>query len=101
MRNNDNILFWKKQLCLTEWIISSESIDKEQVLYDKSIPKEDRYFVGVYIDIENKIATIYHDRKLTDEYILHELLHVKFPKFTEKQVNDRCADILSGFETRL
>jgi hypothetical protein len=93
--NNGYITFWQKWLGLASWSILSESIDKKQVLYDKDVPKKDRYFVGVHIDDKIKVATIYHDRKLTHEYVLHELLHIRFPKFTEEQVNERCDKILN------
>ena len=96
MKNNGgHIAFWQKWLGLTNWSIVSESIDKKQVLYDKDVPKKDRYFVGVHIDDKIKVATIYNDRKLTHEYVLHELLHIRFPKFTEEQVNERCEKILN------
>ena len=93
--NNGCIAFWQKWLGLTNWFILSESIDKKQVLYDKDVPKKDRYFVGVHIDNKSEIATIYHDRNLNHEYVLHELLHIRFPKFTEEQVNERCDNILN------
>ena len=93
--NNGYITFWQKWLGLTNWSILSESIDKKQVLYDEDVPKKDRYFVGVHIDNKSEIATIYHDRKLNHEYVLHELLHIRFPKFTEEQVNKRCDNILN------
>ncbi len=94
MKSNKYIKFWQKYLELSDWNLLSERIDKSQVLYDSDIPKEDQYFVGVHVNSHDKIATIYHDRKLNDEYVLHELLHVKNPKFTEEQVNALCDKIL-------
>jgi hypothetical protein len=38
-------------------------------------------------DSFTKEAVIYHDRDLTEEDIVHELLHVKYPDWTEDQVN--------------
>ena len=91
MENNSYIEFWQKWLGLSEWCIN-----KNQVVYDDDVPNEDRYFVGVQIDNKNKSATIYHDRKLNHVYVLHELLHVKFPKLTEEQVNEKCDIILNN-----
>lgn len=96
MENNSYIELWQKWLGLNEWHITSEAINKNQVVYDDDVPNEDKYFVGVQIDSKNKSATIYHDRKLNHVYVLHELLHVKFPKLTEEQVNERCDNILNN-----
>jgi len=87
MNVNQIIKYWQKELGLLDWSIYTEEIKKDQVLYNNEVPNEDRYFVGVEIDGENNKATIYHDRELNDEYVLHELLHVKYPKFSEDQVN--------------
>jgi hypothetical protein len=69
------------------WAVTIEAIDKKSVIYDSEIPEEDRYYVGVQVDRDTRIATIYHDRDLTEEDIVHELLHVKYPDWTEDQVN--------------
>ncbi len=78
---------WKAVLGLKGWTITTEAIDKKSVVYDPEIPEEDRYYVGVHVDRDTCIATIYHDRDLTEEDIIHELLHVKYPDWTEDQVN--------------
>jgi hypothetical protein len=76
---------WLKKLKLTEWTVRLEPLDNEQVVCD--CPPEDCYFVGVKYDSFTKEAVIYHDRDLTEEDIVHELLHVKYPDWTEDQVN--------------
>ena len=78
---------WKAILGLKERTITTEAIDKKQVAYGPEIPEEDRYFIGVHVDQDTGIATIYHDRDLTEEDIIHELLHVKYPDWTEEEVN--------------
>lgn len=78
---------WKALLGLKGWTITTEAIDKKSVVYDPEIPEEGRYYVGVHVDRDTCIATIYHDRDLTEEDIIHELLHVKYPYWTEDQVN--------------
>jgi len=76
---------WLKKLELTDWTITLESLNNEQVVCD--CPPEDCYFIGVKYDLDNKHAIIYHDRDLTEEDIVHELLHVKNPFWSEDQVN--------------
>lgn len=79
---------WKHILSLDGWFITVESINPKSVTYDKDCPNEDRYFVGIESNQTKKIGTIYHDRDLTERDIIHELLHVKYPKKSEKWVND-------------
>lgn len=79
---------YKESIGLNEWTIKSESISKDQVTYDSDVPIEDRYFIGISIDNESMIGTIYHDRDMTDEDIIHELLHVKYPSLSEKEINN-------------
>jgi hypothetical protein len=78
---------WISVIGLRGWTITTEAIDKKSVVYEGGVPAYDRYFVGVEIDRENMNAHIYHDRSLNDEYVVHELLHVKYPDWTEDQVN--------------
>jgi len=78
---------WKHILSLDNWSITTESIDPDAVMYDDSCGNEERYYIGVSADHNNKIAIIYHDRQLTEEDVVHELLHVSFPDWSEDQVN--------------
>jgi hypothetical protein len=91
MKHNQKILdmvsHWMVMLDIRGWAVTIEAIDKKSVIYDSEIPEEDRYYVGVQVDRDTRIATIYHDRDLTEEDIVHELLHVKYPDWTEDQVN--------------
>lgn len=66
-----------------------------QVLYDSDVPPRDKYFIGVARDEETKEAIIYHDRYMTEEDILHELIHLRYPNYTEEQVNNYCDTIIS------
>ena len=87
LETHDMVGYWIDKLDLTGWTIVTEAIEKESVTYADDVPDRDRYFVGVGIYEEGMQARIYHDRPLTDEYIVHELLHVKYPDWTEDQVN--------------
>ena len=77
----------KSFLHLQDWNIQTQSILKNQVVYDLTVPIKDRYFIGVYRDFKNKSAILYHDRDLTLRDVLHELLHIRFPNFTERKIN--------------
>jgi len=78
---------WQSKLNLKEWTFPVQEILPEQVVYDNDCPQKDRYFVGIEIDQENKVGTIYHDRELTEADIIHELLHAKYPGKNEAWIN--------------
>ena len=86
---------WVEFFNLNNWAIKIEPISPSQVSYDDDVPQEDRYFIGINRDEFNKKATIYYDREMNEEDILHELIHLKFPSYTEKQVNEYCDELLS------
>jgi hypothetical protein len=50
---------WQSKLDLKEWSFTTEEILPTQVLYDNDCPVKDRYFVGIEINQENKVGTIY------------------------------------------
>lgn len=84
----DNLLSkWQSKLNLKGWNFITEEILPTQVTYDNDCPVKDRYFVGIEINKENKVGTIYHDRELTEADIIHELLHVKYPNKSEEWIN--------------
>ncbi len=78
---------WQSKLELKEWSFIIEEIQPTQVVYNNDCLVKDRYFIGIEIDKENKIGTIYHDRELTEADIIHELLHVKYPEKDEAWIN--------------
>jgi hypothetical protein len=88
---------WQSKLNLKEWSFTTEEILPTQVLYGNDCPVKDRYFIGIEIDKENKIGTIYHDRELTEADIIHELLHVKYPNKSENWIN-KTENIISNNE---
>jgi len=77
---------WKKILELDEWDINTDSIRNEQVSYPEDLDVKE--FVGISIDHDRKCGLINHTRELTDFDVVHELLHVKYPTWSEDQVND-------------
>ena len=87
LKVHDMVCHWTDKLGLSGWTIITTAINKASVTYADNVPVYDRYFVGVEIDREKMTACIYHDRPLNKEYIVHELLHVKYPAWSEDQVN--------------
>ena len=80
------IQYWQSLLGLDLWQIKTVRISEMQVLDDYFDALPGHEFVGVCIDNESLCATIYHTRKLLDDDILHELLHVRFQDWTEDEV---------------
>jgi hypothetical protein len=95
LKIHDMIEHWIDKLGLRGWTITTAAISKEAVTYADDVPIEDRYFVGVQVNEEKMQAMIYHDRSLTDNYVVHELLHVKYPDWTENQVNTETERLLN------
>lgn len=79
------ISYWQKVLGLEKYTIITESISREQVTFPEDISDEDKYFIG--ISLKDNVATIFHDREMTQEDILHELLHLAFPEKSEDWIN--------------
>ena len=79
-----NIDIWKSLILicldLNDWTIDTLPIDDKQVSYPVDIDFCDKFFIGINYDSETKTGTIYYARELTEEDVLHELLHVKYPK---------------------
>ena len=74
---------WQEKLQIPHWVITTERIDPEQVMY----AGED-YFIGISIDWDNLSGVIYHDIDLTEEAIIHELLHIRYSTENEDWINE-------------
>jgi hypothetical protein len=85
---------WQDYLDLNDWTFSTNQIEKEQVMYDEDVSTCDRYFIGVEVNKNAKSAVIHHDRDLYDEAVIHELLHVKYPQWSEEKVNKETDNIM-------
>jgi hypothetical protein len=86
---------WIKELGLAQWSINTKQINPQSVTYPDDIPAKDKFFVGIMSQEEALCATIFHDRDLTEEDIVHELLHVKYPDWSEDQVNIETEKLLN------
>ena len=90
----ESIAYWLCILELNKYNVRTEKIDREQVIFPEDIDEEDRYYVG--ISDEEYEAIIYHDRDLTEEDIVHELLHLRFPSLDEDMIN-KLTDVFLGY----
>jgi hypothetical protein len=70
----DIIKKWQHILRLKDWTIKTNKISPESIIYNG-----EKYFIGIHRDFGRKLGIIYHDVDLTEEYIVHELLHIVFP----------------------
>ena len=48
----------------------------------------EEYFVGIAIDWNNLSGVIYHDIDLTEDAVIHELLHVRYKDKDEDWINE-------------
>ena len=78
---------WQDLLGISDWVILSEPISEDQVVDELEQNTHGHEFVGIHIDFANKTGTIYHTRKLKEDDIIHELLHVRFHSWSEEKVN--------------
>ena len=90
MRND--IKYWQHYLGIEQWSVTTIKISKEQVSDEHC--RTGLSFVGVVPYHDTKQAEIYHTRTMSDEDIVHELLHVKHPLWSEEQVNLKTKKIL-------
>lgn len=78
------LAFWKAILNLSAINVVFHRISIFQVCDECCKPGKN--FVGVTYKQGESRAVIHHTCKLTEEDILHELLHVKFPNWSEERV---------------
>lgn len=80
---------WQTKLGISQWDITTEKIDPKQVIYEG-----EKYFIGISIEWDNLSGIIYHDIDLTEESIIHELLHIRYPKENEEWINETTTQYL-------
>jgi hypothetical protein len=88
------IALWQRRLGLEGYAITAERLSVFQVADD--FCSVGNSLVGVCADHAAKTAVIYHTRRLRQEDVVHELLHVRFPSWSEGQVNEKTAEILAA-----
>tara|TARA_R110000824_G_scaffold357415_1_gene544869 strand:- start:196 stop:477 length:282 start_codon:yes stop_codon:yes gene_type:complete len=80
---------WQTKLGISQWGVTTEKIDPKQVIYEG-----EKYFIGIAIDWDNLSGIIYHDIDLTEESIIHELLHIRYPRENEEWINETTTQYL-------
>jgi hypothetical protein len=86
---------WLDELRISKWSVETKLIDPASVTYPDDVPAKDKFFVGI-LSSENALdATIFHDRPLTEEDIVHGLLHVKYNDWAVDQVNAETERLLN------
>ncbi len=85
----DVIRYWQEIFDITDWDIRTKRILPEQIVYNG----ED-YFIGISRDFDKKEAIINHDIDLTEESIVHELLHIVYPEKNEEWVNETTSQFI-------
>jgi len=78
---------WQEKLGLNDWFIITEAINHDQVIYPNDLDLKE--FIGITIDTDSKFGVINHTRALTPFDVIHELLHIKYPSWTEDQINNQ------------
>ncbi len=78
---------WKSLLEISDWTIECEPISEMQVVDALKGNTPGHEFVGIAIDFKRRKGTIFHTRLLLEDDIIHELLHVRFPKWSEEEVD--------------
>jgi hypothetical protein len=78
---------WKSLFEITDWDINCEPISAMQVVDALKGNTPGHEFVGISINFEKRKGTIFHTRELNEDDIIHELLHVRFPTWSENEVN--------------
>lgn len=86
------INFWKRKLKIQHYHISLEKISESQVCDDDLNTGNE--FVGIYTDHENLRAYLLHTRELKLDDVIHELLHVKYPQWTDEEVSRETEKIM-------
>lgn len=77
-------------LGILDYTVNFERITKAQVDAEDG----NREMVGICFDSNDKTASIYHTRDLTSEDIVHELVHLAHPAFTEQEVRIATTDLM-------
>lgn len=76
--------FWMEILRLTNYMVRVEYISRLQVIGEDG--KEGAGLVGLRFDEDEGYITIVSTRKLKEDDIVHELLHVKYPDWDDHRL---------------
>jgi hypothetical protein len=83
---------WRARLGLDEYEIRLERVSLFAVCDE--LCRVGNSLVGIRADHDRREAVIFHTRRLTEEDVVHELLHLRHPEWSEQQVNARTASLI-------
>ena len=83
----DRIEHWKQMLGITDWNIICLTISEAQVTDALLNDTHGHEFVGIERQFGSKTGILYHTRPLLEDDIIHELLHVRYPDWSEQKVH--------------
>jgi hypothetical protein len=84
---------WRHRLGLSEYRIELERISPLAVCDEHN--RVGNSLVGIVADHKRREATIFHTRRLTEEDIVHEMLHLRHPEWSEDAVVDETHRVLA------
>jgi hypothetical protein len=93
-REGELISRWRRRLDLENYEIRAERVSVFAVCDE--LCRVGNSLVGIRADHERREAVVFHTRRLTEADVVHELLHVRHPEWSERQVNARTARLLAG-----
>ncbi len=89
------IRYWQEKLDILDYEIQTEYISIFQVI--DAFSSVGNSFLGICADHVNKRASLFHTRKLKEDDILHELLHIRYPDWSESQIIHKTKWLLNSF----
>jgi hypothetical protein len=93
-RERELIARWQRRLDLNEYAIRSERVSVFAVCDE--LCRVGNSLVGILADHERREAVIFHTRRLSAEDVVHELLHLRHPDWSEREVNAETTRLLGG-----
>jgi hypothetical protein len=85
---------WQRRLDLENYGIRHERVSVFAVCDE--LCRVGNSLVGIRADHERREAVVFHTRRLTAADVVHELLHLRHPEWSEREVNSATARLLGG-----
>lgn len=91
---NELIGRWQRRLDLDDYEIRHERVSVFAVCDE--LCRVGNSLVGIRADHGRREAVVFHTRRLTQADVVHELLHLRHPDWSEREVNAATARLISG-----
>lgn len=86
------IVYWQNVLNLVDYRIVMEKVSPLQVTFEDG--RIGGCYVGSHLDEQNKTITLSSTRPLREDDVVHELVHMRYPQFSEAQVVEETASLI-------